>query len=138
MKTNSLRIPFIILVIGLVLSVIAYLLSSVIMVPTITEHDFNFKVTYNLNGETQIIEGVYRSHFEGSGEGISPLERYYYGTVLTNESETHPLEYTIDKKDGLELRIVLCFSDDYLMGDVEEEDERFDPYLAVYDKRCVI
>ena len=77
MKMNSLRIPALILAIGLVLSLVACLFTNVIMTPAITEHDFKYSVTYKLNGETKTLEGVYKCSYEGFDQGGDPHDRYY-------------------------------------------------------------
>ena len=133
MKNKTLKIPAIILIVGFIAAIAAYLLTGIIKMPTITEQDFNYSVTYKLNGETQIYEGVYRCRFEFVGEGIDPLERYYEGEYLSNPDDGYSAAYTIAKKDGLKLCIVNIFSNEYLMGD-GEEGFLDDPYLAVYDK----
>ena len=65
MEIKSLKIPAIIIVIGLVLSLAASLFTNIILTPTVTEHDFNFSITYKLGGETKTLEGVYRCTYEG-------------------------------------------------------------------------
>ena len=132
MKNKSLKIPTIIIAIGLVLSVLAYFLTAIVKEPVITEHDFDFTVTYQLDGETKILEGVYRCRFRSTGD--KTVERYYEGSHLSNPSEEHPSAYTIAQKDGLELCIVIIFSDRYFMDDADELSFHYDPYLAVMDK----
>ena len=129
MKNKTLKIPAIILIVGFIAAIAAYLLTGIIKTPIITEQDFNYSVTYKLNGETQIYEGVYRCRFEFVGEGIDPLERYYEGDYLSNPDDGYSAAYTIAKKDGLKLCIVNIFSNEYLMGD-GEEGFLDDPYLV--------
>ena len=137
MKNNLLKIPAIILVIGLVAAVVACLLTGIINEPTVTEQDFNYSATYKLDGEMKTIEGVYRIQFKFV-DNLDPRERYYEGQHLNVSAETNPGTYTIAKKDDLELRIVFIFADGYLMGDGDRDDEYSDvipePYLAVFDK----
>lgn len=137
MKLKSLKIPAYIIAIGLVLSLVACLLTGMIKEPVITEHDFNYTVTYTLNGETQTLEGVYRCRFVSTGEGTEPLERYYEGFFISNPSEAHPAAHTIAEMDGLELCVASTFSNKYLMGDtkgVPEATFLYDPYLVVIDQ----
>lgn len=136
MGNNGLKIPAIIIAIGLVVALVACLFTCVIQKPVITEYDFPYSVTYKLDGEIHTYEGIYRCSFRSTGKGSNPLERYYEGVYLTNPSESHPAAYTIAQKDGLELCIVTIFSNKYLMGDAEGEPEAalyYDPYLAVMD-----
>ena len=132
MKHKNLKIPTIILVIGLVVAMLAAMLTCIVKEPMVTEQDFNFTVTYELDGEEQTLEGIYRCRFRSVGKGTNPLERYYEGIYVTNPSEEHSAAYTIAEKDGLELCIVTIFSDRYLMGE-REASFSYDPYLAVMD-----
>ena len=137
MEIKSLKIPAIIIVIGLVLSLAASLFTNIILTPTVTEHDFNFSITYKLGGETKTLEGVYRCTYEGFAEGQDPSDRYYTGeyTIYGQTARSH--SYTIAQKDGAELYIVMLFNDCYLMGDKKDMDyEPFleEPYLEAVDK----
>ena len=137
MKIRSLKVPAIIIAIGLIAAIAASLLTGMVKEPAITEYDFPYTVTYTLDGETRTFEGVYKCRFLFTGKGTDPLERYYEGTYLTTTSEYHPAAYTVAEKDGLELCIVTVFSNKYLMGDtkgVPEGTFRYDPYLAVMDR----
>ena len=137
MKVKSLKVPAIIIAIGLVAAIVASLLTGMVKAPAVSEHDFPYSVTYTLNGETQTFEGVYRCRFLSTGDGTDPLERYYEGSYLNITSEYHPAAYTIAQEDDLELCIVTIFSNKYLMGDtkgVPEATFLYDPYLAVMDQ----
>ena len=137
MKNKELRIPTIVIAIGLIAVLLVSLFTGITRVPAITEHDFHHTVTYKLNGETKTLEGVYRVRFTSTGKGTDPLDRHYEGTYLTNPAEFHPAAYTIAERDGLELCIITIFSDKYLMGDtkgVPEATFLTDPYLAVVDR----
>ena len=137
MKIKGLKIPAIIIVIGLVLSLVASLFTNIILIPTVTEHDFNYSVTYKLNGETKTFEGVYKCRFDGYSEGGNPRNRYYTGEYTVDGPTTPVHIYTIAQKDGAELYIVTLFNDCYLMGDTKDEDYRSfleEPYLEALDK----
>ncbi|MBR5134975.1 MAG: hypothetical protein IKV35_05195 [Clostridia bacterium] len=135
MKIKCLKIPALILAIGLVAAVAAYMLTAILRVPTVTEHDFHYSATYRLDGETKTLEGVYRCRFGGTGEGTEPLERYYEGFHLSDPDAGQPKDHIIATKDDLELRVVFIFTNDYLMGDDRYDEEAVEePYLAVYDK----
>ena len=133
MKHNRLKIPSIILAVGLVMAIVASLLTGIVKVPVITEHDFPFTVTYRLDGETKTLEGIYRCHFRSTGKGTDPLDRYYEGEYLLRPAEEHPAAYTIAQKDGLELCIVTILSSHNLMGDADGIAVNYEPYLAVID-----
>ena len=137
MKMKNLKIPAIIIAIGLVAAIVVSLLTGMVQEPTIQSMIFPYSVTYTLNGESQTLEGAYRSSFTYTGEGTAPLVRHYEGSYLTITSENHPSAYPIAEKDGLELCIVTVFFDRYLMGDTKGEPDAYflyDPYLAVLDQ----
>lgn len=141
MSNRSFKIPAIIIAIGLVLCLIACLAAGVIKAPTITEQDFNYAATYQMDGETKTIEGVYRVRFVSTGGGTDPHYRYYEGCYLSDPTSSEPKDHIIAKKDGLELRVVFIFSNDYLMGDGYTGEAYSDaipePYIAAYDNMGV-
>ena len=137
MKMNSLRIPALILAIGLVLSLVACLFTNVIMTPAITEHDFKYSVTYKLCGETKTLDGVYKCSYKGFYQGGDPRDRYYTGEYIIDGQTTLSHTHTIVEKDGAVLYIVTLFNDCYLMGDTKDMDYKpflEDPYLEAVDK----
>ena len=134
MKIKNLKVPAIIIAIGLVLAIVASMLTGMVKEPTIQEHDFHYTVNYTLNGEPQTLEGVYRCRFTSVGEGTDPLMRDYEGDHLTVTSENHPAAYTIAEADGLELCIVTVFSNRTFMGESDNAAFHYDPYLAIMDQ----
>ena len=134
MKNKKLKVPAMIITVGLLLAVVASMLTGMVKEPAIQEHDFHYTVNYTLNGEPQTLEGVYRCRFTSVGEGTDPLVRYYEGDYLTITSESHPAAYTIAEADGLELCIVTIFSNRAFMGEPDNAGFHYDPYLAVVDQ----
>lgn len=137
MKNKSLKIPAIVIAVGLVLALMACLLTNMILAPTVTEGDFHYSVTYKLNGETKTLEGIYKCRLNGYGEGDDPRDRYYTGEYIVDGQATPSHSYTIAQKDGAELYIVTVFNECYLMGDTKDVDyESFleEPYLEAVDK----
>ena len=127
MKNKSLKLPIIIIVIGIIFAIAASLLVSIQKTPAVTNQDFDFSITYKLNGETKTLNGVYSSRFTGfGGNGVDPLCRYYDGTYKVDGEDDGDRCFTIAEKDGYELYIVALLNDPYLMGD--EENESYDSY----------
>ena len=126
MKIKSLKIPVLILAICLVLSLVACLFTNTIMIPTITEHDFKYSVTYKLNGETKTMEGIYKCTYEGYSEGEDPHDRYYNAEYIVDGQTTLSHSYTIAEKDGAKLYIVTVFNEYYLRGDKKNMD--YEPF----------
>ena len=129
MKSQSLKIPSIIIAIGLVLCLVVSLFAGIMKEPVITEHDFNYAATYRLDGETKTLEGVYRVQYVSTSEGN---DRYYEGFYPAEPEAGVPEYHTIAEKDGLRLQVVFIFSKNYLMGD-GDRDTITEPYLAAYD-----
>ena len=127
MKCKGLRIPAIIIAIGIIVAITVNLLLSIQKTPTVTNHDFDFSITYKLDGETKTINGVYSSRFTGFGaNSVDPLCRYYEGNYRVEGESDGDRCFTIAEKDGYELYIVALLNDYYLMGD--EENESYDSY----------
>jgi hypothetical protein len=137
MKNRNYKIPVIILAIGLVFTLAACLLSNIMLVPTVTEHDFHYSVTYKLNGETKTLDGVYKCRLDSNNENAGPGDRYYIGEYVVNGQSTASDIYTIAQKDGAKLYIVTSFDECYLMGDkldMDYEPYLEEPYLEAVDK----
>ena len=136
MKNKSLRIPSIILAVGILAALAVCLLSCIVRTPAITEQEFPYAVTYTLDGETKTLEGVYECRFVRNGGGTDPLERYYEGEYLTNPTELPSSCHAIAQQGDLTLCVVIRLTDYYLMGDVADtkySSELAIPYLAVFD-----
>ena len=134
MKNKTLTLPAIIIAIGLVVALVGCLLTSMQFKPAVTEQDFNYSVTYKIDGETKTFNGVYTCRFTGfGGAGIDPLYRYYDGAYTVDGESMESRSYTIAEKDGCVLEIITLFDDDYLMGDNQEEYELVDPCLEATD-----
>ena len=90
--------------------------------PTVTKQDFDFSITYKLDGEIKTLNGAYSSRFTGFGaNGVDPLCRYYEGTYKVEGETDGDRCFTIAEKDGYKLYIVALLNDAYLMGDMEND-----------------
>lgn len=134
MKNKTLTLPAIIIAIGLVVALVGYLLTSMQFKPAVTEQDFDYSVTYKIDGETKTFNGVYTCRFTGfGGAGVDPLYRYYDGAYTVDGESMESRSYAIAKKDGCVLEIITLFDDNYLMGDNQEEYDLVDPCLEATD-----
>ena len=138
MKSKGLKIPAIIIAIGIIVAIAVGLLVSMQKMPTVTKQDFDFSITYKLDGETKTLDGVYSCRFTGfGGNGVDPLCRYYEGTYKVEGEDDGDRCFTIAEKDGYELYIVALLNDAYLMGDVENDSYNSyneEPTLEAEDK----
>jgi hypothetical protein len=90
--------------------------------PAVTNQDFDFSITYKLDGETKTLNGVYSSRFTGFGDnGVDPLCRYYKGAYQVEGEDDGDRSFTIAEKDGYKLYIVALLNDCYLMGDEKND-----------------
>ena len=134
MKNKTLTLPAIIIAIGLVVALVGCLLTSMQFKPAVTEQDFDYSVTYKIDGETKTFNGVYTCRFTGfGGAGVDPLYRYYDGAYTVDGESMESRSYAIAKKDGCVLEIITLFDDNYLMGDNQEEYDLVDPCLEATD-----
>ena len=137
MNIKRLKIAAIIIAIGLVLSLAACLFNNTILTPAIAEKDFNYSVTYKLNGETKTLEGVYKCKYDGYRQGQDPHDRYYTEEYTVDGETTASRTYTIAEKDGIELYIVTSLDAHYLMGDTDNDSwsPLEDPFLEAEDQQ---
>ena len=122
MKIKVLKVPAIIISIGIIIAIAANLLVSMQKMPTVTKQDFDFSITYKLDGETKTINGVYSCRFTGFGaNGIDPLCRYYESRYKVEGEIDGDRCFTIAEMDGYTLYIVALLNDSYLMGDKDND-----------------
>ncbi len=122
MKIKVLKVPAIIISIGIIIAIAANLLVSMQKMPTVTKQDFDFSITYKLDGETKTINGVYSCRFTGFGaNGIDPLCRYYENRYKVEGEIDGDRCFTIAEMDGYTLYIVALLNDSYLMGDKDND-----------------
>ena len=82
MKTNKMRLPVIILAVTIFVMAAYVLVSCIAMKPTVTEQDFAFSITYELDGETKVISEVYSVRYVGNSGYSDTKERVYYGEIV--------------------------------------------------------
>lgn len=134
MKNKKLLLPTIILISAVLLMAVYSVVTSIAKKPTITECEFPFSITYELDGETVTINDVYRAHYIGNDGYADTLTRCYVGGIegLGGENTI----YTLKKGDNTRIELWTHFYPDYLMGDPEYEyfdDEPFEPSINYYD-----
>ena len=138
MREKSMKLPIIILVVGMIVAVAACLIVGIVREPVIKEHDFNYSVTYKLDGEVKTFNGVLKCSFDENGSGDEdPTLRYYTGEYTSNGEVLESQVITIGNKDGIKLYIVTSLDVDYLMGDpdiYEYENGHEDPYLEAINE----
>ena len=110
------------------------IVSSIAKKPTVTEGEFPFSITYELDGETITIHDVYKVHYDGNAGYADTKSRVYVGEI-GNLGEGNTVYHLKKSTDG-RIELSTNFYADYLMGDTEYDyfdDEPFEPRLYYYD-----
>ena len=136
MNIKNMKLPIIIIVIGLIIAAISSFFTCIVQEPVIKAHDFDYSITYNLDGEEKTLNGVFRCTFTGNDVYDISTVRLYDGKHTQNGVELHDHSLMVAQKDGNELYLVIMLDEDYLMGDpdiYEIENRNEDPYFYAYD-----
>ena len=137
MNIKKMKLATIILVSGLILAVVSCLITGIIKEPMIKEHEFDYSVTYRLDGEVKIYEGSLKCSFSGYDGYDIPTARQYTGVHKMNGETLDSFYFTVAEKDGVELVIVTDFDAAYLMGDpdrYEYEPGNGEPYFEAFQE----
>ena len=134
MKNKKLFLPTIILAVAILATVVYSVISSIAFKPTVTEAEFPFKITYELDGERVTIDDVYKVHYVRN-DGYADTKSRVYAGELESSGEDDTL-YTLKKDENTRVELWTHFYADYLMGDTEYDyfdDEPFEPRIYYYD-----
>ena len=111
-----------------------YIIAEGVYHHTVTEGEFPFSITYELDGETVTIEDVYKVHYVRN-DGYADTKSRVYAGELKSSGEDDTL-YTLKKDENTRVELWTHFYADYLMGDTEYDyfdDEPFEPRIYYYD-----
>ena len=131
MKRFKLFLPTIILVAAIMLTVISAFIAGIALKPTVTESEFPFSITYELDGETVTINDVYKARYK---ENKKYKYRTYIGEI-GNLGEDNTI-YTLKTDETGRIELWTHFYPDYLMGDTcydYFDEEAFEPRIYYYD-----
>ncbi len=137
MRMKNIKLPVIIIAIGLFLAIASCFFTGIMKEPTIKEHAFDYSVTYRLDGEIKIYEGTFKCSFDGHDGQDDPTLREYVGVHTKNGNILNSISFTIAEKDGAELSIVADLDAAYLMGDPDKYEYASgneDPYFEAVDR----
>ena len=140
MNIKNIKLPIIIIVVGMLVAAASCFLVGIRKEPVIKERDFDYSVTYRLDGEEKTLEGIFKCKFSRGNEFTDPTSRDYVGEYIQNGNELNSYYTTIAQKDGVELFIVAELDADYLMGDPEDGEYNLgnnDPYLEAVDSEGI-
>ena len=134
MKNKKLFLSAIILVVAILAIVVYSVVSSIALKPAITEGEFPFSITYELDGKTITIDEIYKARYVRNDGYADTKGRVYVGEIGNlGEDNTG---YTLKKDENTRVELWTNFYPDYLMGDSEYDYfdyEAFEPRIYYYD-----
>jgi hypothetical protein len=120
MNIKKMKLPIIILVIGLILAIASCFFTGIMKEPTIKEHAFDYSVTYSVDGEVKTHKGSYQCSFIGHDGYDDPTLRLYDGVHKIDGTVSESFGFKVAQKAGVELSIIIDMDADYLMGDPDK------------------
>lgn len=133
MKFKKLILPTIILIAAILATAAYSVISSIAKKPTVTEGEFPFSITYELDGEQVTIEDVYKVRYVRNDGYADTKSRVYEGELMGSGEDD---VYVLKKDENTRIELCAQLYPDYLMGDPDGdyfEDEAFAPVLYYYD-----
>ena len=99
--------------------------------PKVKEGEFKFSVTYEINGETQTVSGVYVCEYDGIDRALDGVDhREWKGYIKDGTAEEQIKLATAE--DGGVVELNLHFAPEYFMGEsYGNDDEPFSPSITV-------
>ena len=100
--------------------------------PEIKEGEFDFALTYEVDGENKVIEGTYVCEFDGINRAIDGVGRRWNGYIKDHDDFTN---YEIKKTDDGVIKIDLNICSEFFMSDpqyqmiVSSEQTKPEPYI---------
>jgi hypothetical protein len=136
MNVKNMKLPIIIILIGMIIAVASCLFTGILKEPVVKEREFDYSVTYSVDGEVKTYKGSYRCGFVGYDGHDDPTLRLYDGVHKIDGNASSSSSFTVAQKDGVVLSIITELDAAYLMGDpdkYEYESGNEAPYLEAID-----
>ena len=134
MKSKKVFLP-IIIIIAAILAIIAYsVISSIAQKPAVTEGEFPFSITYELDGETVTINEIYKVRYDRNAGYADTKTRVYVGEI--GDMGEDNTVYTLKKDENTRIELWTYLYPDYMMGDPNGDyfdREAFEPKIYYYD-----
>ena len=102
--------------------------------PEVKEGEFDFALTYEVDGETKKIEGTYVCKFGGINRAIDGINRQWTGYIKGHDDFT---DYEIKTTDEGIIKVDLDLSSEFFMSDPSykitenTDDPKPEPYLYI-------
>ena len=138
MKNKKLFLPAMILAVAILAIAVYSVVSSIAQKPAITEGEFPFSITYELDGERITIEDVYQVRYLKNGGYADTKFRIYAGQMASSGEDD--ILYTLKTGENTRVELWTRFYPDYLMGDPAYDyfdNEAFAPAIYYYDSQEV-
>ena len=109
--------------------------------PEIKEGEFDFSLTYEVDGETKVIEGTYVCAFDGITRAIDGVGRRWNGYIKDHDDFTN---YEIKKTDDGVIKIDLNICSEFFMSDpqyemiLSSEQTKPEPYVYITSGNKVV
>ena len=101
--------------------------------PEIKEGEFDFALTYEVDGETEVIEGTYVCEFDGTSRNIDGVARHWNGYIKDHDDFT---SYEIKRTDDGVIKIELDICSEFFMSDplykITENTDVYKPEPYIY------
>ena len=120
MKSKKLKLPIIIIAIGMIVAIASCFLTGIRMEPVIQEHEFQYSVTYSIDGEVKTHQGSFLCSFIGHDAHDDPTLRVYDGLHKVDGNVSESAWFSVAQKNGVELSLIINLDADYLMGDPDK------------------
>lgn len=134
MKNKKLFLPTIILAVAVVAIAVYSFISIIALKPTVTEGEFPFSITYELDSERVTIQDVYKVNYIKNDKDNNHKGRVYVGKRLSSgEDDT---VFLLKQDENSRIELWTHFYADYLMGDPEYDyfdENAFKPKIYYYD-----
>lgn len=102
--------------------------------PEIREGEFDFALTYEVDGETKIIEGTYVCEFDGISRAIDGVSRKWIGYIKDHDYFTSYVLKTTDDgviKVDLDIDALFFMSDPSYKISENTDDPKPEPYIYI-------
>ena len=103
--------------------------------PTVTEQDFAFSITYELDGKQFTIDDIYTVRYDRNGGYNDTKSRIYIGKIGEKQADDDTA-YCLRQDENGRIELETRFYPDYMMGDAWYDyfvDKAFEPALYYYD-----
>lgn len=135
MKEKKLVIPTVILTAAMIIMVLYSVCSNIAKKPTITQKEFPFSITYEIDGSADTVEGIYVARYTENGGYVSSTTRLYEGEIISQREDVDA-SFVLSETDTEIITLYTNFFADYLMGDAAFDYfscEPFAPSLVYYE-----